>query len=205
MENDSSISIEGSSELIVRFFECSLINILYQRGIYNAEDFELAAQYGMNTMITINDELKEYIDKIIRQLEVWLKSDSVCKWVIVIKMLDTEEIIERWHFDIVVKEPVPAEEDTAEKKEELKKQSIRQIQGILRQITASVSFLPDLKDECTFKVLVYGDKDIEAPDGWGNSHPHFIEGGGQHLKLKPLTTAKHQVVPFVAYKMDDNL
>lgn len=38
-----------------------------------------------------------------------------------------------------------------------------EIQAIIRQITASVSFLPMIDDPCTFEMLVYTDKDTETP------------------------------------------
>ncbi|CAO3689355.1 unnamed protein product [Rhizopus stolonifer] len=159
----------------------------------------------MTTMVTINQELIDYIKKIIKQLEIWLKSNSICKWVIVIRLLDTGEVVERWHFDIVVNDTKTTTDNTIERAEEIQKAAVRQIQGILRQITASVSYLPDFKEECTFNVLVYGNKGIEIPRGWGDSHAHLIEGGGQHLRLKSLSTSIHQVEPFVAYKMDETL
>lgn len=46
-----------------------LTSILYQRGIYPADDFEVSVKYGMSTMGTSNMDLKQYIDKIINQLE----------------------------------------------------------------------------------------------------------------------------------------
>jgi mitotic spindle assembly checkpoint protein MAD2 len=106
---------------------------------------------------------------------------------------------------------------------EIQKQTIKQIRSILRQITSSVSYLPELDEECkcfvsggalcfvnsdflgTFNVLVYGDKDIEVPVAWGDSDAHLIKGGGEHLRLKPFSTLVHRVEPFVAYKMDDSL
>ncbi len=38
-----------------------------------------------------------------------------------------------------------------------------EIQSIFRQITASVTFLPQLEGDCTFNVLVYADADSEVP------------------------------------------
>lgn len=33
-------------------------------------------------------------------LIVWLKSNSISKLVIVIRSVETDEVLERWHFDI---------------------------------------------------------------------------------------------------------
>jgi hypothetical protein len=41
-----------------------------------------------------------------------------------------------------------------------------EIQAIIRQITASVTFLPMLEDKCTFDLLVYTKADSEVPQQW---------------------------------------
>jgi hypothetical protein len=41
-----------------------------------------------------------------------------------------------------------------------------EIQAIIRQITASVTFLPMLEDQCTFDLLVYTRADSEVPQQW---------------------------------------
>lgn len=43
------------------------------------------------------------------------------------------------------------------------KEISNEIQAILRQITASVSFLPLIESQCTFEMLMYTDKDAEVP------------------------------------------
>ncbi|PHZ11352.1 mitotic spindle checkpoint component mad2 [Rhizopus microsporus ATCC 52813] len=208
MDLNSAITLEGSSHLVVKFFECGLTHILYQRGIYPSDDFDVTTKYGMNTVVTNNPELRQYIDKIIKQIEIWLKSNSISKLVIVIRSVETDEVLERWHFDIELNNgengiPMP-ENIPPEQAVEIQKEAIRQIRGILRQITSSVSYLPEFKEECTFNVLVYGDKDIEAPVAWSDSDASLIKGGGEHVKYKPFSTLVHKVEPFVAYKPDDD-
>lgn len=41
-----------------------------------------------------------------------------------------------------------------------------EIQAIIRQITASVTFLPMLEDKCTFDLLVYTKADSDVPQQW---------------------------------------
>ncbi|ORE08887.1 DNA-binding protein [Rhizopus microsporus var. microsporus] len=127
-------------------------SILYQRGIYPSDDFDVTTKYGMNTVVTNNPELRQYIDKIIKQIEIWLKSNSISKLVIVIRSVETDEVLERWHFDIELNNgengiPMP-ENIPPEQAVEIQKETIRQIRGILRQITSSVSYLPEFKEEC---------------------------------------------------------
>jgi hypothetical protein len=46
------------------------------------------------------------------------------------------------------------------------KEIMGEIQAIIRQITASVTFLPMLEDKCTFDLLVYTKADSEVPQQW---------------------------------------
>jgi hypothetical protein len=51
---------------------------------------------------------------------------------------------------------------------------MNEIQAIIRQITASVTFLPLLQDACTFDLLVYTDNDVSVPQAWEESEPKYI-------------------------------
>jgi hypothetical protein len=51
-----------------------------------------------------------------------------------------------------------------------------EIQAIIRQITASVTFLPMLEDKCTFDLLVYTKADSAVPQQWCVSSP-LTHGG----------------------------
>lgn len=104
--------------------------------------------------------------------------------------------------------------------EMISKRTRVQIQTVLRQIVSSVSYLPTLEQEdcklfkfnlffdlsCisigTFKVLVYTDKDTEVPALWEDDEPCLIPGGGEHVRLKSVSTLVHNVDSFVAYKYE---
>ena len=61
-------------------------------------------------------------------------------------------MLERWNFDIETdKEGVHNPDKEFDKSE---KDIMSEIQAIIRQITASVTFLPLLQDACTFDLLV---------------------------------------------------
>ncbi|RCH79967.1 MAD2 mitotic arrest deficient-like 1, partial [Rhizopus stolonifer] len=149
-----------------------------------------------------------YIDKIIQQLQIWLKSNTISKLVVVIKSKDTLEVLERWNFDVHIngEDGIPMTENIPpEQAVIIQQNTVKQIRTILRQITASVSFLPELEtDDCTFNVLVYANKDVEVPLTWGDSGPNLIAGGGEHVRLKSFNTLVHKVDTFVAYKMDSS-
>lgn len=95
--------------------------------------------------------------------------------------------------------------------EKSEKEIQTEIQAIVRQITASVTFLPILQDACmfpflffwhkinsflggpkgTFDLLVYTDADVEIPQAWEESGPKYITNQ-QEVRLRSFSTK----VPF---------
>ncbi len=57
----------------------------------------------------------------------------------------------------------------------------------MRQITASVTFLPLLAETCSFDLLVYTDKDAEVPMTWEDSDPFIIKKGDE-VALRSFST-----------------
>lgn len=77
-----------------------------------------------------------------------------------------------------------------------------EIAAIFRQITASVTFLPQLSGDCTFNVLVYADADSDVPVEWGDSDAKEI-ANGEHVQLRGFSTANHRVDTLVSYRLGD--
>jgi mitotic spindle assembly checkpoint protein MAD2 len=77
-----------------------------------------------------------------------------------------------------------------------------EIAAIFRQITASVTFLPQLQGDCTFNVLVYADADSEVPVEWGDSDAKEIQGG-ERVQLRGFSTSNHRVETMVSYRLAD--
>ena len=77
-----------------------------------------------------------------------------------------------------------------------------EIAAIFRQITASVTFLPQLAGDCTFNVLVYADADSEVPVEWGDSDAKEI-ANGERVQLRGFSTASHRVDTLVSYRLAD--
>ncbi|KAI9309144.1 MAD2-like 1-like protein [Cunninghamella echinulata] len=203
MSTNSSIALEGSADAIVEFLECGLNSILYQRGVYSSHNFDKTQRFGMTVIMSNNEELNDYIDQIIQQVRVWIGANKIDRLVLVIKSKETNCAIERWQFNINVNE----EKDSVNKDEHVvAKKTVKEIQAIIRQITASVSFLPILEENsCTFNVLVYADKDVEVPTTWSDSDPNLIPGGGEHIRLKSFSTGQHKVDAIVAYRVIDDI
>ncbi|CCJ29566.1 unnamed protein product [Pneumocystis jirovecii] len=87
--------------------------------------------------------------------------------------------------------------------EKSEKEIHTEIQAIIRQITASVTFLPQLEGQCTFNVLVYTDYSSEVPEEWGDSDAHEVDNAEQ-IKLRSFSTDLHKVDLQVAYKLADD-
>lgn len=91
--------------------------------------------------------------------------------------------------------------DTPEPPPEKTEKEIQlEIQSIFRQITASVTFLPQLDaGNCTFNVLVYADADSDVPMEWGDSDAKEIENG-EKVQLRSFSTSNHRVDTLVSYR-----
>ena len=199
-----SIALKGSTRIITEFFEYCVNSILYQRGVYPEEDFTTVKKYDLTLMKTHDDELKSYIRKILGQVHKWMLGGKCNKLVICIMDKDTGEVVERWAFDI---ERLPIEQggngkDDSQEEPKLSKEEIqKQIRALIRQITASVTFLPDLsnKGRYTFNVLAYTDAYAKVPMEWGDSDAKEIENG-EVMQFRSFSTEKHKVGVQVSYK-----
>ena len=63
----------------------------------------------------------------------------------------------------------------------------KEIQAIIRQITASMTFLPLIDEPCTFEILVYTNRSAPIPLKWEESDPHFIVNA-ETVKLRSFST-----------------
>ncbi|GMG38122.1 unnamed protein product [Ambrosiozyma monospora] len=216
----SKLAIKGSSKIVSDFFEFSIHSILYQRGIYPPEDFKVVKKYGLNLLVSIDDEVINYVRRIMKQLHRWIYSGKISKLVLAITNKDTFETVEKWQFDIEstslpktqqseVNSPSDGSQQSNQEVEPKSKDQIqREIQAIIRQITASITFLPELKksesDEFTFNVLVYAKPNCKVPEDWADADAKEIEGGSvESVKFKSFQTDVHQVGTLVSYKIEE--
>ncbi|EPQ64937.1 Component of the spindle-assembly checkpoint complex [Blumeria graminis f. sp. tritici 96224] len=96
------LSLKGSSKLVAEFFHYSINTILFQRGVYPAEDFTAVKKYGLTMLVSSDDQVKSYIKKIMSQLDKWMVKGKISKLVVVITSKDTGENVERWQFDVQI-------------------------------------------------------------------------------------------------------
>lgn len=170
-------------------------------------------------LVSADDQVKAYIKKIMSQLDKWMQRGKISKLVIVITDKDTGEHVERWQFDVHIfntgkskksktspnqeNDAPPSASNTAlpdSSKTEAEIQA--EIAALFRQITASVTFLPQLAGDCTFNVLVYADADSDVPVEWGDSDAKEIVNG-ERVQLRGFSTTSHRVETLVSYRLGE--
>ena len=176
-------------------------------------------------LVSSDDQVKAYIKKIMSQLDKWMVGGKISKLVVVITDKDTGEHVERWQFDVEIfnrkkksskkaaaaaaaaadapeggQNAAPATEPAEPEKSELEIQ--QEIASIFRQITASVTFLPQLEGDCTFNVLVYADADSEVPMEWGDSDAKEVKNA-EKVQLRSFSTGNHRVGTMVSYRVGE--
>jgi len=214
--NKTEISLKGSVEIVSEFFFTAVNSILYQRGIYQPETFKRETKYGLTLLTTTDAGLLSYLDQIMSQMEHWLLDGHVQRLVVVVSGIDSGETLERWQFNVAVdddatttatsgNENLSTASNTSKntkKKSKSMKEIHNEIQAIIRQITASVTFLPLLNEPCSFDLLVYTDKDANVTQKWEDSDPRYILNS-QEVKLRSFTTTVYKVDSMVTYKEAD--
>lgn len=171
-------------------------------------------------LVSSDDQVKAYIKKIMSQLDRWMQHGKISKLVVVVTDKDTGEHVERWQFDVQIfqtkskssksskaksaatnqeNDASAAHAATADKTEA---EIQAEIAALFRQITASVTFLPQLQGDCTFNVLVYADADSEVPVEWGDSDAKEIVNG-ERVQLRGFSTTSHRVDTLVSYRLGD--
>jgi len=216
----TEITLKGSVDIVSEFFFFAINSILYQRGIYQPETFKRESKYGLTVLTTTDDGLLKYLAQVMAQVESWLLNGDVQRLVVVVSGVDSGETLERWQFNVALdaeddnnngeENKRPNTNTTASKnnhptknKNNNTKKTMKEIHGeiqaIIRQITASVTFLPLLNEPCSFDLLVYTKKEAAVPTKWEDSDPCYIMNS-QEVKLRSFTTSVHKVDSMVAYR-----
>ena len=102
----NTITLKGSTQIVTEFFNYAVNSILFQRGLYDPENFERKKKYGLSLMVTSDDGLVRYLDNVMTQISEWLKQGMLQKLVLVISAVGSKEVRERWTFDIQTDEGV---------------------------------------------------------------------------------------------------
>nr|CAG4650430.1 EOG090X0C57 [Sida crystallina] len=195
-QTQNFVTLKGSVDLIVDFFNYSLNSILYQRGVYPEESFIPTQHYGLTMYMSKMPEIKRFMDEILPQLKDWLIAGKVKKLVLGLCDVNSKEPLECWEFRIQSERT----EDGGVKQQGTKelKDIQQEIRNVLRQITACVTFLPLLDCLCSFDLQVHTAKDADGA-GWGDVQPLTIQNA-QEVQLRSFSTSIHGVNTVVSYK-----
>ncbi|VEU37968.1 unnamed protein product [Pseudo-nitzschia multistriata] len=216
-DTQTEITLKGSVDIVSEFFFTAINSILYQRGIYQPETFKRQSKYGLTVLTTTDDGLLKYLGQVMAQVDSWLLNGDVQRLVVVVSGVDSGETLERWQFNVDLDggseggdenrapgtNPNNTAKNAASSDSKKSNKSLKEIHGeiqaIIRQITASVTFLPLLNEPCSFDLLVYTKKDAAVPTKWEDSDPCYIMNS-QEVKLRSFTTSVHKVDSMVAYR-----
>ena len=145
---------------------------LHQRGIYPPESFTRKQEYGLTLLVSTDDKVTKFLKDILAQIHEWLVERRIKKLVLVLKSVESREVLERWEFQIESEKTKEGEVVEEAVKDEKKIRG--EIRDVIRQITASVTFLPLLDCLCSFDILIYTHSDTMVPQEWGESDPCYI-------------------------------
>jgi len=223
--SDTVITLKGSVEIVSEFFFAAINSILYQRGIYQPETFKRESKYGLTVLTTTDQGLLTYLSSVMSQMESWLTDGDVQRLALVVSGIDSGETLERWQFNVSVDNGTDGSVEISRagndenkshnvikgniidnKAAKMGKKTVKEvhdeIQAIIRQITASVTFLPLLNEPCSFDLLIYTNTSAVVPKKWADSDPCYIMNS-QEVKLRSFTTSFHKVDSMVTYKEKD--
>jgi mitotic spindle assembly checkpoint protein MAD2 len=166
-------------------------------GIYQPETFKRESKYGLTVLTSTDVGLIKYLQQVVTQVEAWLLRGDVQRLVVVVSGIDSGETLERWQFNVTVDDTeADGENQVPNSSNAPKKKTVKEIhseiQAIIRQITASVTFLPLLSEPCSFDLLVYTKKDATVPKKWEDSDPCYIMNS-QEVKLRSFTTSVREI------------
>ncbi|KAH9937037.1 mitotic spindle checkpoint protein MAD2 [Fomitopsis serialis] len=197
-----AITLKGSTNLVTEFFKFAANTILFQRGVYPADDFHMVKKYGQTVLVTQDLALENYLERILKQVNKWLLTGSVTQIVLAIISKDSRTTLERWVFDInLVEQPTNTSEPAAAKPEAEIQAEIR---NILKQIVSTVTFLPVIDEATVFNILTYTTESADVPaDEWVDTDPLAIEASkSQQVKLRSFSTDVHRIEAMVAYRYE---
>lgn len=204
MADASKLALKGSSKVVCDYFEFAINSILFQRGIYPAEDFQTVRKYDLPLLIAIDEDIKSYIDKFLTQIKKWVYGTKLQKLVLVIIDKLTGESVERWEFNLEIFNENNDNNDDNTNNGKSKDLIKKEIQAIIRQITSSTTYLPILDGEYTFNILVYTDHNTnQIPHEWCDTKDNSLLGEIESVDFSSFKTNLHSVGTKVSYKIDN--
>ncbi|KAG5477306.1 hypothetical protein LSCM4_04524 [Leishmania orientalis] len=194
-----AISLAGSVATVTEYLGFAINNILYQRGVYPPEDFQQVKKFGLPLMISTDADLNAYLAELLQQIASWIAHGTCRRLVLLITDVQSERTLERWEISIEA-EPAASSSHLRGGGRKSEEEVRCEIQAVMRQITASVSFLPVIAQPCAFDLLVYTSVNAQLPStAWEPSDPQVLKRGVE-VKLRSFTTSFHHVDTNVVYR-----
>ncbi|ODM90508.1 Mitotic spindle assembly checkpoint protein MAD2A [Orchesella cincta] len=201
-----AITLQGSAQMVMEFFKYAVNSILYQRGVYAPETFERTQQYGITLFVTKDKDILQYFDNILPHLEGWLSRGELRGVSLLILSAITGENLEKWDFDIQTVNPADGDTTITGRQKEYGKKELAEIQkgirNVMRQVTATVTFLPLLDARCAFDLQISLAKKAEVADGWLDQQSLAMIDNPEQVQLRSFSTSIHRVNASVTYKAD---
>ena len=136
----------------------------------------------------------------------WLAQNKVEKFSMVISNVNTKEVLECWDFRIDSERNDQNKDPNIDPNNPTSSKELKKIQAeigaVMRQIAATVSYLPLLECICSFDLLIHTLKDCDIPDNWNETENVSIKNS-QVVNLKSFSTGLHKLDTVVSYKMTD--
>ncbi|KAH8379930.1 hypothetical protein KR009_008094 [Drosophila setifemur] len=195
------ITLKGSAQIIVEYLKYGINSILFQRGIYPAKDFDPTQQYGLTILMSKDPKITAFLQNVLSQTEEWLSKNMINKISMVITNAHTKEVLECWDFKMQAE---MGNGDTSDPNKLTASKELTRIQNeirdVMRQISATVSYLPLLDCICTFDVMIHTLQNTELPAKWDETGAIVIQNA-QAVQLRSFSTGLHKVDTVVNYKM----
>lgn len=139
---------------------------------------------------------------VLSQLEQWLEKREVERISMIIKDVQANEIIECWEFNVNAEIPEAGTNILNPTSSKEMKKIQGEIRDVMRQIAATISYLPLLECVCSFDVLIYTLGNTEVPTEWKETAAVKIENA-EIVQLKSFSTGLQKIETIVNYKMTD--
>lgn len=152
-------------------------------------------------MVTVDDKLRAYLTRVLQHLEAWLLKGEVQRVALVIKGIETGEVFERWVFEVEATRDKENDGLVEYQNTKTRKEISSEISALLRQITATVTFLPMLPEDeqASFDILMYTDRDTPVPVEWAESDAQVVKNP-EIVQLRHFSTNLHKVDSSVSYR-----
>lgn len=120
----------------------------------------------------------------------------------VITNAHSKEVLECWEFKVQCE---PGDTENVDPNNPTSGKDLKRIQqeigSVMRQISATVSYLPLLDCICSFDVLIHTTSDSAVPEKWKETDDVVIQNS-QTVKLRSFSTGLHQMETIVNYRLN---